>query len=249
MEVLGVTCKEINIENSVKQHLSDLGLSDDDRSVAYENAQARERTHVLMDYANMIGGFVVGTGDLSELALGWCTYNADHMSMYNVNGSIPKTLVRTMVRCIGTDMANGFKDYKDIENEDLLDCIKSILDTPVSPELLPPSSDGTITQLTEDSVGPYVLNDFFLYYTLRYGFDKGKIHEYVLRAIEQSDEYKYSNDEVIKWLNKFYERFTRAQFKRNCCPDCIKVGSVSFSPRGDWRMASEVDVRTFGYLE
>lgn len=246
MKELGVTYKEINIEASVEQHLKDLGLSENDRSIAYENAQARERTQLLMDYANMTGGFVVGTGDLSELALGWCTYNGDHMSMYSVNSSIPKTLVRTLVENIGYLMSSDWNTkVKIITNQKLYDCIKDILNTPVSPELLPPSDNGNIVQLTEDSVGPYVLNDFFLYYTVRYGFDKEKILRYAYEACEQSKDYNYSPEEIRKWLDKFYKRFTKAQFKRNCCPDGVKVGSVSFSPRGDWRMASEVDVNTF----
>lgn len=245
MKELGITSKEVNIGDSVKQHLKDLGLSENDRSIAYENAQARERTQLLMDYANMIGGFVIGTGDLSELALGWCTYNGDHMSMYSVNCSIPKTLVRTMVQNIGIGMANGFKNFENIENKALADCIVDILETPVSPELLPPSTDGTIAQLTEDSVGPYVLNDFFLFYTLRYGFDRERILAYAVEASKQSKEYTYSTQEIDYWLYKFYTRFTKAQFKRNCCPDGIKVGSVSFSPRGDWRMATETCTDTF----
>lgn len=235
---LGVHVKEVNIVNSVKQHLKDLGLSEDDRSIAYENAQARERTQLLMDYANMIGGFVVGTGDLSELALGWCTYNGDHMSMYGVNSSIPKTLVRTLVERVGLTIANTFD--RDARSK-MIDCIKDILATPVSPELLPPSEDGTIAQLTEDSVGPYVLNDFFLYYTLRFGFSREMIISYAVEACQQSEAYKYSEEEITYWLDKFITRFKRAQFKRNCCPDGIKVGSVSLSPRGDWRMASEVE--------
>lgn len=243
MEELGITFKEVNIGDSVKQHLKDLGLSEDDRSIAYENAQARERTQLLMDYANMIGGFAVGTGDLSELALGWCTYNGDHMSMYSVNSSIPKTLVRTMVENIGYLMTSDWNTKtKDIKHYKLYDCIKDILATPVSPELLPPSSDGKIAQLTEDSVGPYVLNDFFLFYTLRYGFRKKKILAYAVNAFAKSD-YNFDCEEIEKWLSKFYTRFARAQFKRNCCPDGIKVGSVSLSPRGDWRMASEFDIR------
>lgn len=235
MKELGVTSKEVNIGDSVKQHLKDLGLSEDDRSIAYENTQARERTQLLMDYANMIGGFVVGTGDLSELALGWCTYNGDHMSMYSVNCSIPKTLVREMVNNVGVHLAFKTNSF----GRELAKCLSDILATPVSPELLPPASNGEITQLTEDSVGPYVLNDFFLFYTLRYGFGKDKILEYAIEAARQSDEYKWSKEDIQKWLDKFYIRFNKAQFKRNCCPDGIKVGSVSFSPRGDWRMASE----------
>lgn len=238
MDLLGVSSKEINIEDSVKQHLKDIGLSEDDRSIAYENAQARERTQILMDIANMSSGFVVGTGDLSELALGWCTYNGDHMSMYGVNSSIPKTLVRILVNRVGLTTANTLDRSK---RGEMLDCIGDILATPVSPELLPPSKDGTIAQLTEDSVGPYVLNDFFLYYTLRFGFSREMIISYAVEACQQSETYKYSEGEIIYWLDKFITRFKKAQFKRNCCPDGIKVGSVSLSPRGDWRMASEVE--------
>lgn len=240
MKQLEITTKEVNIADSVKQHLKDLGLSDDDRSIAYENAQARERTQLLMDYANMVGGFVVGTGDLSELALGWCTYNGDHMSMYSVNSSIPKTLVRELVNSIRCASAGTILSKH--SNDALDKCLINILETPVSPELLPPSKDGKIAQLTEDSVGPYVLNDFFLFYTLRYGFSKNKILAYALTAFAKSD-YNFDCDEIEKWLSKFYTRFARAQFKRNCCPDGIKVGSVSLSPRGDWRMASEFDIR------
>lgn len=240
MKQLEITTKEVNIADSVKQHLKDLGLSEDDRSIAYENAQARERTQLLMDYANMIGGFVVGTGDLSELALGWCTYNGDHMSMYSVNSSIPKTLVRELVNSIRQASAGTLLGKH--SNEALDKCLLNILDTPVSPELLPPSKDGKIAQLTEDSVGPYVLNDFFLFYTLRYGFSKKKILAYAVNAFAKSD-YNFDCEEIEKWLSKFYTRFARAQFKRNCCPDGIKVGSVSLSPRGDWRMASEFDIR------
>jgi len=231
MKALGCEMREINIGKSVTQHLKDIELSMDDRSVAFENAQARERTQVLMDIGNAVGGFVVGTGDLSESALGWATYNGDHMSMYNPNGSIPKTLVRSMVEVIG---------YKLLGTNDKI--IKDILATPISPELLPADKDGNMTQLTEDSVGPYVLNDFFLYYTLRYGLSVTKIKEYCKLAVSKNKEYKYSDEEITKWLGKFYERFARAQFKRNCCPDGVKVGSVSFSPRGDWRMPTEFDV-------
>ena len=246
MKYLKVTSKEINIGDSVAQHLKDLGLSEDDRSIAYENAQARERTQVLMDYANMIGGFVVGTGDLSELALGWCTYNGDHMSMYNVNASIPKTLVREIVFYAGVSMINKTGCINTKKNK-LMQCIMDILYTPVSPELLPPSPDGKIVQLTEDSVGPYVLNDFFLYYHMRYGFEPSKIIELANIAVEQS-EYNYTEKEIIEWLLKFYNRFERAQFKRNCCPDCVKVGSVSLNPRGDWRMPTEFSADK-NYLE
>jgi NAD+ synthase (glutamine-hydrolysing) len=236
MQALDISYETINIGNSVLQHMKDLGIPDTDRSVAYENCQARERTQVLMDMSNKVGGFVVGTGDLSELALGWCTYNGDHMSMYSVNSSIPKTLVRALV--------SSSKAYNlvDTSREDLFnDTIQDILNTPVSPELLPPDENGSIAQLTESSIGPYVLNDFFLYYTVRFGMSASKIFALAVTASEQSSEYHYSKAEIKKWLIKFYERFARAQFKRNCCPDGVKVGSVSFSPRGDWRMASEAD--------
>ena len=236
MEILGCDSHEIDISKSVTQHLKDLGIPENDRSVAFENAQARERTQVLMDFANFIGGFVVGTGDLSELALGWCTYNGDHASMYNVNGSIPKTLVRSMVEFVGGRLSNDF------ELQNILD---DILDTPVSPELLPPDASGNIQQLTEDSVGPYVLNDFFLYYHVRYGMSPSKIEALAKVACEQSKEYKFSDEDIEKWLKKFYARFARAQFKRNFCPDGVKVGSVSLSPRGDWRCPSEIDLSQF----
>lgn len=225
MDELRCAQMTVDICASVKQHLKDIGLSEDDRSVAYENAQARERTQVLMDIANMKQGFVVGTGDLSELALGWCTYNGDHMSMYSVNSSIPKTLVRSLVGVIGKKLNAGV--------------VEDILATPVSPELLPPDNSGKIAQLTEDSVGPYVLNDFFMYYHVRFGMPKDKIQELAVLACKQSDEYKYTAEEISKWLDKFYKRFYGAQFKRNCCPDGVKVGTVSFNPRGDWRCPTE----------
>ena len=191
-----------------------------------------------MDVANKSGGFVIGTGDLSELALGWCTYNGDHMSMYAVNTSIPKTLVRTLVDMIGHDMdENGFAGLAPV--------IEDIIDTPVSPELLPPNPDGTIAQKTEDTVGSYVLHDFFLYYTLRYGMEPDEIRELTREAVRQSDEYKFSDEEIDKWLKVFYTRFFRQQFKRNCMPDGVKVGSVSVSPRGDLRLPSEIEFEDF----
>lgn len=225
MEELGCESMTVDICASVKQHLKDIGLSENDRSVAYENAQARERTQVLMDIANMRKGFVIGTGDLSELALGWCTYNGDHMSMYSVNSTIPKTLVRSMVNVIGKKLGSSV--------------VADILDTPVSPELLPPDESGKIQQLTENSVGPYVLNDFFMYYHVRFGMDKDKIMGLAHIACKQSAEYNYDDETIEHWLNLFYKRFYGAQFKRNCCPDGVKVGSVSFNPRGDWRCPTE----------
>lgn len=229
MKELDCTMMEVNITDSVKQHLRDIGLPETDRSVAFENAQARERTQVLMDIGNMVGGFVLGTGDMSELALGWCTYNADQMSMYNTNGSIPKTLVRPIVDTMGNWITNS-------------GVINDILDTPVSPELLPPSDDGSIAQLTEESVGPYVFNDFFLWYHIRYGFGKQKIMDLAKIACMQND---MSYNQACKWIDKFYKRFFAAQFKRNPMPDGVKVGSVSLNPRGDWRCPSEFDSSAF----
>ena len=220
------------------KHCGDIGHDEEIKDVTYENCQARERTQILMDVANKSGGFVIGTGDLSELALGWCTYNGDHMSMYAVNTSIPKTLVRTLVDMIGHDMdENGFAGLAPV--------IEDIIDTPVSPELLPPNPDGTIAQKTEDTVGSYVLHDFFLYYTLRYGMDPDEIRELTREAVRQSDEYKFSDEEIDKWLKVFYTRFFRQQFKRNCMPDGVKVGSVSVSPRGDLRLPSEIEFEDF----
>ena len=238
MELLGCDIREISIVDSVRQHFADIGHDEEIKDVTYENCQARERTQILMDVANKSGGFVIGTGDLSELALGWCTYNGDHMSMYAVNTSIPKTLVRTLVDMIGHDMdENGFAGLAPV--------IEDIIDTPVSPELLPPNPDGTIAQKTEDTVGSYVLHDFFLYYTLRYGMEPDEIRELTREAVRQSDEYKFSDEEIDKWLKVFYTRFFRQQFKRNCMPDGVKVGSVSVSPRGDLRLPSEIEFEDF----
>ena len=201
-----------------------------DQDVTYENAQARERTQVLMDVANQTGGLVIGTGDLSELALGWCTYNGDHMSMYAVNASIPKTLVRYLVEHVARE--NLKKD------QDLTHVLEDILDTPVSPELLP-AVQGEISQRTEDLVGPYELHDFFLYYILRWGFGPQK----VLRLAERAFGRTYSRAVILKWLHSFYRRFFAQQFKRSCLPDGPKVGSVALSPRGDWRMPSDAAAR------
>ena len=225
-ERLGATLKVVDISNAVKQHFKDIGQSMTDQDVTFENAQARERTQVLMDIANRTGGLVIGTGDLSELALGWATYNGDHMSMYAVNASIPKTLVRHLVAHLARD--NAEKD------EALHDVLEDILDTPVSPELLP-AVQGQISQRTEDLVGPYELHDFFLYYMLRWGFSPAKIYRLALYALEK----RYSRDVILKWMKVFYRRFFSQQFKRNCLPDGPKVGSVALSPRGDWRMPSD----------
>lgn len=220
---LGVDFREVNIEKAVLQHLSDIGHDGRTLDATYENAQARERTQVLMDIANQMGGIMVGTGDLSELALGFTTYNGDHMSMYGVNASIPKTLVRHLVRF-----------EADHSGEALKHALYDILETPVSPELLPPQS-GEITQKTEDIVGPYELHDFFLYYMLRFGFSPTKIFHMACTAFHGD----YSADTVKKWMRLFYRRFFSQQFKRSCLPDGPKVGSVSLSPRGDYRMPSD----------
>ena len=225
-ERMGATLKTVDISASVRSHFKDIGHDMADHSVTFENGQARERTQVLMDIANQTGGIVVGTGDLSELALGWCTYNGDHMSMYAVNVSIPKTLVRHLVAYFARD--NAEKD------QELRDVLEDILDTPVSPELLP-AVQGKIAQRTEDLVGPYELHDFFLYYIVRWGFSPGK----VLRLAEYALDSRYSHAVILKWLRVFYRRFFTQQFKRNCLPDGPKVGSVAVSPRGDWRMPSD----------
>ncbi len=220
----GVTVKEIDITASVKQHFADIGLDENNGGVAYENAQARERTQVLMDYANMNGGIVLGTGDLSELALGWATYNGDHMSMYGINGSVPKTLMRHIVRYESETADDGV----------LSDVLKDILDTPVSPELLPPS-DGEISQKTEETVGPYELHDFFLYYFIRCRFSPSKIFRLAVKAFEGD----YDTDTVKKWLKVFVKRFFTQQFKRSCLPGSPKTGSVSLSPRGGLNMPGD----------
>lgn len=238
MRYLGCDCREISIAVSVRQHFQDIGQDETVQDVTYENCQARERTQILMDVANKEGGFVVGTGDLSELALGWCTYNGDHMSMYAVNTSIPKTLVRTLVDEVGYYMdEHGFSGMKAV--------IEDIIDTPVSPELLPPNEDGTIAQKTEETVGSYILHDFFLYYTLRYGMSPAEIYALCREAVRQSRDYKFSDEEIEKWLKVFYTRFFQQQFKRNCMPDGVKVGSVSVSPRGDLRLPSEIESGAF----
>ena len=220
----GATFREVSIKEASILHMKDIGLDESDRSVTYENIQARERTQILMDIANMLGGIVIGTGDLSELALGWCTYNGDHMSMYSVNSSIPKTLVRYLVEYV-----------KDNSTDKRKKILTDILDTPISPELLPPDEAGNILQKTESSIGPYVLHDFFLYHLLRYGASFKKI--YLLAKLTFKDS--FSDDEIKKWLKVFVRRFYTQQFKRNAVPDGVKVGTISLSPRGDLRMPSE----------
>ncbi|HIU03555.1 MAG TPA: NAD(+) synthase [Candidatus Onthocola gallistercoris] len=225
---LGATLKEINIKDAVTCHFRDIGQDMDKHDVTYENSQARERTQVLMDIANQCSGLVVGTGDMSELALGWATYNGDHMSMYGVNASVPKTLVRHLVQY-----------YSETCKDDTLTAVlQDVLATPVSPELIPPK-DGEIAQKTEDLVGPYELHDFYLYYMMRFGFHPGKIYRMALIAFAR----KYNKHTIMKWLKVFYNRFFAQQFKRSCLPDGPKVGSVALSPRGDWRMPSDARVK------
>ena len=242
MQSLGITIREISIREACLQHFSDIGHDPSNHDVTYENCQARERTQILMDVANQMGGFVVGTGDLSELALGWCTYNADHMSMYGVNTSVPKTLVKHLVRWVALQPS-----LDEASRTTLLD----IVDTPISPELIPADEQGNITQKTEDLVGPYELHDFFLYQFLRHGFRPRKIYFLALQAFAGGQTYKNTGDQLTEpvghydpatikhWLTTFCRRFFTQQFKRSCLPDGPKVGSVSLSPRGDWRMPSD----------
>jgi len=224
-QILGATVREISIDKAVRVHFEDIGQDENVHDVTYENSQARERTQILMDIANKEGGLVIGTGDLSELALGWATYNGDHMSMYGVNVGVPKTLIRYLVSY-----------YRDCVSKDekLSAVLSDVLDTPVSPELLPPS-DGDISQKTEDIVGPYELHDFFLYYLMRFGFSPKKIFRLAHYAFAE----EFDPEIILKWEKTFYRRFFSQQFKRSCLPDGPKVGTVSLSPRGDWRMPSD----------
>ena len=233
-ECLGTDFCEVNIADSVRAHFADIGHDESVHDVTYENCQARERTQVLMDIANKEWGLVVGTGDLSELALGWCTYNGDQMSNYGVNGGVPKTLVRHIV----AHEARMAKERGDIV---LADTLFDVLDTPVSPELLPPDESGVIAQKTEDIVGPYELHDFFLYYSVRYGFSAEKI----FRLAERAYAGVYDGEVIKKWLDTFVRRFFSQQFKRSCMPDGVKVGSVSLSPRGDWHMPTDASSAVF----
>ncbi len=233
MKGLGVTQREISIKQACIQHFSDLNVDMEKHDVTYENGQARERTQILMDVANQMNGLVIGTGDLSELALGWATYNGDHMSMYGVNASIPKTLVKHLVNWVADRM-----------DEDIVKTtLKDIIDTPISPELIPADENGNISQKTEDLVGPYELHDFFLYYTLRFGFRPSKIYFLAKKAFQKT----YEDETIKKWLTIFFRRFFAQQFKRSCLPDGPKVGSCSLSPRGDWRMPS--DASSAAWLE
>lgn len=225
IDMLGATRLEISIKDAVTGHFTDIGHDINVHDLTYENSQARERTQILMDVSGKYGGMVLGTGDLSELALGWCTYNGDHMSMYAVNVSVPKTLVRHLVAYFADETAN----------EHLREVLLDIIDTPVSPELIPATSDGKISQKTEDLVGPYALHDFFIYQTLRYGFTPGKVCLLACKAFEGI----YPDKTIKHWLKTFYKRFFTQQFKRSCMPDGPKVGSICLSPRGDWRMPSD----------
>ena len=231
MTSLGVSQREIPIHNAVRQHFADIGHDESDHSVTYENCQARERTQVLMDVANKIGAIVLGTGDLSEIALGWCTYNADHMSMYGVNSGVPKPLVRWVIQTAAENEA--FSSSRE--------CLQSILDTPISPELLPPDEKGNILQQTEDVVGPYALHDFFLYYAIRFGYPPKKVFDLCCIAFQDD----FSCETILKWLKNFYRRFWTQQFKRNCMPDGVKIGSIALSPRGDWRMPSDAQYKAW----
>lgn len=229
VESYNATLKEINIKEACTIHMKDIGLNPTDISITYENIQARERTQILMDVANMEKGIVIGTGDLSELALGWCTYNGDHMSMYSVNSSIPKTLISYLV-----------KWFMDNEKGIRHDVLKDILSTPISPELLPPDKYGNIVQKTENSIGPYVLHDFFLYHFLRYGVRPKKLYFLALHTFND-----FSREDILNYLKVFINRFFTQQFKRNCVPDGIKVGSISLSPRGDLRMPSDMEYKSY----
>lgn len=231
MTSLGVSQREIPIHKAVRQHFADIGHDESDHSVTYENCQARERTQVLMDVANKIGAIVLGTGDLSEIALGWCTYNADHMSMYGVNSGVPKTLVRWVIQTAAENEA--FSSSRE--------CLQTILDTPISPELLPPDEKGNILQQTEDVVGPYALHDFFLYYAIRFGYPPKKVFDLCCIAFQDD----FSCETILKWLKNFYRRFWTQQFKRNCMPDGVKIGSIALSPRGDWRMPSDAQYKAW----
>lgn len=231
MRTLGISCKEIVIKDAVSQHFADIGHDPSVHNATYENAQARERTQILMDYASVVGGIVVGTGDLSELALGWCTYNGDHMSMYSVNGTVPKTLMRWMIDAISE--TESFAAAHDV--------LQDVLDTPISPELLPPDAEGKISQQTEDLVGPYALHDFFIYNILRYGFAPEKVYTMACRAFATD----FDKATIKKWLVSFYRRFFTQQFKRSCMPDGPKVTPVGLGPRGDWAMPSDASARVW----
>ena len=230
MEALGVTRREISIADACVQHMADIGHDPSVHDITYENTQARERTQILFDLANKEGCLLVGTGDLSELAMGWCTYNGDHMSMYGVNASVPKTLVRYLVDYVAGELGGRTEEI-----------LRDVLDTPVSPELLPPDANGKIAQKTEEKIGPYELHDFFLYHFVRFGFDREKL----AMLAEKAFDGRYDRPTIDRWLTEFLRRFFISQFKRSCIPDSPKVGSVSLSPRGDWRMPSDAAMQAF----
>lgn len=231
MKTLGITIREVPIAAAVNQHFADIGHDPSVHDATYENAQARQRTYILMDIANQVGGMVLGTGDMSELALGWATYNGDHMSMYGINSSIPKTLVKTLVSWFASKM----------ENKECAAALMNIVDTPISPELIPANEDGTIKQKTEDLVGPYELHDFFLYHFIRYGRAPRKIFALASHAFAG----RYDDKTILHWLRTFFRRFFNQQFKRSCMPDGPKVGRVNLSPRGDWRMPSDASSASY----
>lgn len=237
MIALGVSMREIPIVDAVRQHFKDIGHDESVTDVTYENSQARERTQILMDVANQTDGMVLGTGDLSELALGWATYNGDHMSMYGINAGVPKTLVKYLTQY--------FADILEHDNKKAAEILRAVIDTPISPELIPTDNDGAIKQKTEDLVGPYELHDFFLYYTIRFGFTPQRIRLLALQAFEDV----YSSEIIDKWLKTFFRRFFNQQFKRSCLPDGPKVGSVGLSPRGDWRMPSDASSALWQNIE
>ena len=255
MQTLGITMREINIAKAVRQHFEDIGHDETIHDVTYENGQARERTQILMDVANQVGGMVIGTGDLSELALGWATYNGDHMSMYGVNASVPKTLIQHLIRYEVERISRSLEKEEKRENtagneKRLAEALRDIIDTPISPELTPADEHGNIQQKTEDLVGPYELHDFFLYHFLRHGFSPEKILMLALHAFAPDTSHQsqltaqhsvYDEATIRKWLQTFLRRFFAQQFKRSCLPDGPKVGSVSLSPRGDWRMPSDAN--------
>ena len=240
MQALGVTCREISIVPACRQHFQDIGHDESVHDAPYENSQARERTQLLMDIANQTGGIVVGTGDLSELALGWATYNGDHMSMYGVNAGVPKTLVRSLVKWAAENRFDTAEDPA--SGRKVKDILLDIVDTPISPELLPANESGEIQQVTEDLVGPYELHDFFIYNFMRNGYSPEKIFFLAKKAFGES----YDDLTIEKWLKTFIRRFFSQQFKRSCMPDGPAVGSVSLSPRGGWDMPSDAWSGLFG---
>lgn len=250
MDALGITKKEINISETVRSHMKDIKHSEGDTNITYENCQARIRTTTLFNYANDHNGLVIGTGDLTELALGWCTYNADHMSAYNVNVSVPKTLVQRILSVLSDssyeeDILQVFPEFSKLgeqERQELFGTIGSIVRTPISPELLPPDKDGKIAQISEDTVGPYELHDFFMYHFLHSRCTPTKILGLAMRCQHFVDH--YGETEITKWLEVFFKRFRTQQFKRNCLPDGPKIGSISLSPRGDWRMPADLTLKT-----